>query len=63
MYKCWNCGLKFEEPDYMEYYAEDYFGVGSMFPDKHTITIAECPCCGFDDIEEICEDDEDDEEE
>jgi predicted RNA-binding Zn-ribbon protein involved in translation (DUF1610 family) len=59
MYKCWNCGWKFDEPDYVEYYAEDFYGVGSMFPDKHTITIAECPSCGSGDIWEIDEEDPD----
>ena len=58
MWRCYNCGFRFEEPNYIEYYAEDYFGVGSMFPDKHTITIRECPCCGSDDIDEEEHEDE-----
>lgn len=57
MYRCWNCGCRFEEPDYIEYYAEDYFGVGSLFNDKHTITIRECPSCESDQIEEGFEED------
>lgn len=56
MYRCWNCGTKFEEPDKVERFAEDYFGVGSMFDSKSTITIQECPNCGSDDIEEYYED-------
>lgn len=58
MYRCWNCGTRFEEPEHMEYYAEDYFGVGSLFNDKHTIIIQECPNCGSNEIEENCDDDE-----
>lgn len=63
MYRCWNCGYRFDEPEYMEYYAEDYYGVGGLFPDKNTITIRECPSCGSDEIEEICEEDDDESEE
>ena len=63
MYRCWNCGYKFEEPDHIEYYAEDYFGVGSLFDSKNTIVIAECPSCGSSDIEEYCEEDMDEYEE
>lgn len=63
MYRCGNCGRSFDEPQYIERYAEDFFGVGSLFSDKHTITVAECPYCGFDDIIEVCEENEDDEDE
>lgn len=55
MYRCQNCGRRFDEPNYMEYYAEDFFGVGSWFDSKNTIIVRECPCCGSDDIEEICD--------
>ena len=36
MYKCPECGAIFEE----------LYGVGSMFPDRHYGTFANCPHCG-----------------
>lgn len=54
MYKCWNCGAKFETPVYETLSKEDYFGVGSMFPrgSHHYFTLETCPNCNSDDIEE-----------
>lgn len=46
MYKCPECGEIFEEPNYMEVCWEDYYGVGSMFPNRTYGTITQCPCCG-----------------
>lgn len=65
MYKCRECAELFEEPDYIEICYEDYYGVGSMFPDKHYGVFCECPYCGHPiDIHEDCydEDEEDDDE-
>lgn len=61
MYKCWNCGLKFEEPCYEEVCLEDLYGVGSMFPDRHYTLLATCPRCELDDIEEYSDEEDIDE--
>lgn len=60
MYRCLNCGARFEEPDHETLSKEDYFGVGSMFPrsSHHYFTLNTCPDCNSDDIEEYDEDDE-----
>lgn len=58
MWVCDNCGAVFEEPDFTEYYAEDYFGVASMFNDFHTMVVRECPECGSSDIDECSKDDD-----
>ena len=55
MYRCQNCGSRFDEPNFIEYYAENFYGVGSWFDSKNTIIVRECPRCGSDDIEEICD--------
>lgn len=60
MYRCRSCGCRFEKPDYMEICWEDYYGVGSMFPNKNYGVVAECPNCGSDDICETYEGDEED---
>ncbi len=46
MYKCPECGTKFDEPIYETVCYEELYGVGSMFPDKHYGTFANCPECG-----------------
>ena len=52
----------------MEYSYEDYFGVSSMFRDRHYFILHECPSCGSEEIEEysdeadLGEDDDDIEE-
>ncbi len=46
MYKCPECGEIFEEPNYMEVCMEDFYGVGSMFPNRNYGTITQCPYCG-----------------
>lgn len=64
MYRCSECGQKFEEPEYMEVCWESECGVGSMFPDMHYGVVPECPYCGEPISEyDICyEEDEDDDE-
>lgn len=59
MYRCWNCGRRFDEPEYMEVCWEDYYGVGNEFFRKTYGVIPQCPSCGSDEIEEICEEDDD----
>ena len=63
MYRCLECGSKFEEPDYMEVCWEAYYGVGHDFARRNYGAIAECPHCGSSDIEEVSEEDDDDFEE
>lgn len=63
MYRCWNCGYRFDEPEYMEVCWEDYYGVGNEFFRKTYGVIPQCPSCGSDEIEEICEEDDDESEE
>ena len=63
MYRCWNCGWKFEEPEHETISHEDYCGVGSMFPraSHHYFPLHTCPSCGSEEIEEYSdEEDEDD---
>lgn len=36
----------FEEPEYETVCFEELYGVGSMFPDRHYGTFANCPRCG-----------------
>ena len=59
-YRCDNCGETFEEPDYELTSYEDYYGVSSLFPDRHYMYLSVCPNCGSEDIEEF--DDEEEEE-
>jgi len=63
MYRCLECGGKFEEPDYIEVCYEAEAGVASLFKDYHWGTVAICPDCGDYCIEEYCEEDEDEFEE
>ena len=46
MYKCPECGAIFEDPEYETVCFEELYGVGSMFPDRHYGTFANCPECG-----------------
>ena len=67
MYKCPECGAKFEEPVYETVCLEELYGVSSMFRDMHYKTLASCPECGeaidieYDLWDEEYEDDEYDE--
>lgn len=63
-YKCPECGSVFEEPEYETVCFEELYGVGSMFPDRHYGTFANCPACGGSiDIEYDIYDEEEDENE
>lgn len=54
MYKCWNCGLVFEEPKEWKEYRGECFG----FPAYETMT--GCPNCNSDYSEIEGDDEEDD---
>lgn len=58
MYRCERCGEIFDEPDHKEICLESYYGVCSMFSDRHYESIPICPKCGTQDIEEYYEGDE-----
>lgn len=53
MFECGNCGCRFTEPDRLDTTYERYYGVGSLFPNHHSLTIEVCPRCGSDDFSEI----------
>ena len=65
MYKCPECGAIFEDPEYETVCFEELYGVGSMFPDRHYGTFANCPECGgvidieYDTYDEEYEDEQD----
>lgn len=65
MLVCNTCGqvLSEDELEYERVCWEEYYGVGSMFPNKNYGDIGVCPVCGSDNLDEYFEDDEDDEEE
>ena len=64
MYKCPECGAVFDEPEYETVCFEELYGVGSMFPDRHYGTFANCPECGESiDTEYDTYDEEEDEDE
>lgn len=59
MYKCIDCGREFDEPESETVAWEDYYGVSSMFPDRHYGYITVCPFCGSEEFDEIEEEEED----
>ena len=58
-YKCLNCGKTFDEPHITRTSYEDYYGVGSLFSFRRSLTLEVCPYCDDEEIEEFYEDDED----
>ena len=46
MYRCPECGAKFEQPEFETVCMEELYGVTSMFYDRHYRTFANCPKCG-----------------
>lgn len=64
MFICCNCKevIDDDEVKYEEVCWEDYYGVGSMFPDRHYGEFAICPYCGSDELDDYFESDDDDEE-
>lgn len=65
MYICNDCDEIFSDDEviYERVCWEDYYGVGSMFPDRHYGEVMTCPKCGSEGIEEYYEDDDEDDEE
>lgn len=58
MWVCDNCGAMFDEPELEKDTYENYFGVGSMFSNSHSMTLEVCPMCGSEDIASYCEDED-----
>lgn len=63
MLKCVRCGETFDEDDvvYETVCWEDYYGVGASFQNKNYGSMATCPYCGSDELEDYYEEDEDEE--
>lgn len=51
MYKCKNCRSEFEEPATKNVAAEEYLGIGNLFPNETRLDVYLCPNCNDDDIE------------
>lgn len=65
MYRCRECKMTFEYPDYVEICFEDEYGVSSMFSTRNYGVVAQCPYCGhpvYEEEDQIDEEDLDDEE-
>lgn len=62
MYKCFNCNNIFDEPDFYRTTCEDYYGVGSMFNDRHSMKVEVCPYCRGEYYDEYYECEEEEEE-
>ena len=60
MYRCYECGAVFDEPDYVEICEEAEAGVASMFTNLHWATVSVCPECGAYGFEDVFEDEEED---
>lgn len=61
MYACDACLAMFEDPAIEVICFEDYYGVGSMFPDRHYGNVSTCPECGSEEIYEVgCDEECDD---
>ena len=60
MLKCTDCGEIFDEDEvvYERVCWEDYYGVSGMLHGRHYGSMAICPHCGSDEIEECWEDDD-----
>lgn len=60
MYKCKNCGCRFDEPKTIHTSWENYYGIGDMFENHTPKTMYVCPECNDDEYDDFYEDDEDD---
>lgn len=59
MWRCTDCKAAFDEPDSKRICYEAEYGVASMFSNTNWGTVAICPDCGSEEIEEYWEDEED----
>ena len=46
IYKCDECTSYFDEPEEVRTTYEDFYGVGSVFPNKTDLSYYICPHCG-----------------
>jgi hypothetical protein len=53
VYRCNNCGGKFEEPTEKRICFEQEYGVANLFESRNYTNIHVCPCCGDNDIHEL----------
>lgn len=62
---CADCGEIFEEDEaVMECVCwEDYYGVSGSFPNKNYGSVATCPHCGSEELEDYVEEEDDESEE
>lgn len=63
MCECNDCGERFEEPISVKTSYENYYGVGSLFPNHHSLYIDVCPRCKSEDWEEVEDKDYEEDEE
>lgn len=57
MYRCKNCGCRFDEPKELNSSWEAYYGISGMFDYSTPRTAYVCPECNDDEIEYDDEDD------
>lgn len=53
MWKCDNCRSEFDRPRELNTTYENYYGVASLFGDSRPMTLAVCPYCEDENIEEV----------
>ena len=56
MYRCKNCGCRFDEPKELNSSWEAYYGISGMFDYSTPRTAYVCPECNDDEIEEEYDD-------
>ena len=61
MWICERCGEIFDEPESKWYCYEEYYGVTSLFKDRHYGTYAVCPECGSERIDTYHESEDEEE--
>ena len=58
MYRCKNCGCRFDEPKELNSSWEAYYGISGMFDYSTPRTAYVCPECNDDEIEEEYDDED-----
>ena len=58
MYRCKNCGCRFDEPKELNSTWEAYYGISGMFDYSTPRTAYVCPECNDDEIEEEYDDED-----